>query len=555
VAKDERGKTVSQFGQGPGMPGQQGGTGSSLPGHGDPWPGHGALFAAAPAAEILSSDGGTVQPGSRRRRTSLVAGVIAFAVLAAGGAGYAAFSALNGGGSQPEDVLPASTIAFLKVDLDPSAGQKLELFSLLQKFPQAAQLQGSDATFGDWLVRRLVESGSGAISYATDVKPWLGKRFAVAVLPGASGAGSVDAVLALQETDDKAAAAALDKIKKVSSSHAFDYAFANGYVVVSPDSSDAAHRAVTAGALAPLTSNRQFVADVASLNSDQVVTGWADATKLGQLVKARLATAAGSGALGALGVAGSGVGGLTSLVGNAYQGRYVMGVHAADGSIEIQVESLGGKPEAALPGVRGIDHVAARAVGVVAIGGLGSRIQAQWQQLSAISLYGGLFAQLHRSTGLTLPGDLETLLGSELDISVGADLARSPAIVAASTSKDPAAAKAVLDKLLHGTRAPVGSIGERIAGPVFYVGNSQAAVAAAGSGHAITANPLYSQAVGDATGAQLVGFVDLTKVWAAMGASTLHTPSQLEAEHLAAVGFTERAGGDTSSFTVRLVIR
>jgi len=535
------------------MPGQPGGTPSSLPGSGDPWPGHGALFAAAPAVEILSSDGGFVQTPPRRRRMRLVGGVAAAAVLIAGGGAYAAFSAFNGSGTQPEDVLPASAVAFVKVDLDPSAGQKLELFNLLQKFPQAAQVQGSDTTFGDWLVRRLVESGSGPISYATDVKPWLGKRFAVAVIPGAAGTSTVDTVLALQETDDHAAGAALDKIKKASSSHRFDYAFANGYVVVSPDSVDAAHRAVAAGTATPLASNQQFVADVATLNSDQVVTGWADATKLGALLKAQLASTAGKGALGALGGAGGGLGGLSAMVDNAYQGRYVLGVHAADGTIVVQMASLGGKPSPPMPAVGGVDHVAANAVGVVAIGGLGSRLAAQWQQLSTISMYRGLFAQLHASTGLNLPADLQTLLGSELDVSVGGDLSRAPAVVAAATSKDPAAAKAVLDRLLRGMGAPTGVLAERTTGHVLYVGSSPAAVNAAGTGHPITSDPLYSQAVQDAAGAQLVGFVDLTKVWAALGSTALRTPAQLEAEHLAALGFTEHSSGTSSSFTLRLV--
>jgi len=537
------------------MPGPQDRTPSSLPGHGDPWPGHGALFAAAPAVEILSSDGGIIQPPHRPRRARLVGAIAAVAVLMAGGGAYAAFSAFNGSGAQPEDVLPASSIAFVKVDLDPSAGQKLELFRLLQKFPQSAQLRSGDATFGDWLVRRLVESGSGPISYAADIKPWLGKRFAVAVVPGAAGAGSVDTVLALAETDDQAAGAAMDKIKKASSSHTFDYAFANGYVVVSPDSADAAHRAVAAGAATSLASNQQFVADVATLNSDQVVTGWADAAKLGQLVKARLASTAGRSAIGALGGAGGGLGGLSSLVDNAYQGRYVLGMHAADGSIEIQVASIGGRPAPAEPAVSGLDHVAANAVGVVAIGGLGSRLAAQWQQLSAISMYRGLFTQLHASTGLNLPADLQTLLGSELDISVGGDLSRRPAVVAAATSHDPAAAKEVLNRLLHGMGAPAGVFGERASGQVLYVGSSQAAADAAGTGHAITSDPLYSQAVQDAAGAQLVGFVDLTKIWAALSSPALRSPAQTEAQHLAAVGFTEHSSGTSASFTLRLVIR
>ncbi len=555
---------MSQYGEGTGTPGQHGLTPQSpVPsslGSGDDWPGHGVLFGAAPAVEILSSDGGVVQVPARRRRTSLVAGVAAVAVLAAGGAGYAAFSALNGGGSQPEDVLPASTIAFVKVDLDPSAGQKLELYRLLQKFPDSAQLQGSDTDFGGWLVRRLVgaDPAGSALSYATDVKPWLGKRFAVAAVPGTAGAGSVDALIVLQESDDKSAAAALDKVKHASAPGAFDYAFADGYVVVSPGSADAAHRAVAAAAGSPLAKNQQFVSDVATLKSDEVVTGWADLTKVGALAKRQLAAAGAGGANGALGVLGGasgGLGGLGSLVDNAYQGRIVIGLHAADGAVELQAESLGGKPSAAVPAVGGIDHTAADAVGVVAIGGLGTRLAAGWKQLAGVPVYQGLFAQLHQRVGLELPGDLKTLLGSELDVSVGGDLRGTPSVVAAATTNDPGAAKAVLDKILKGVGAPPGVVGERVSGQVFYVGSTQSAVDGAGSTHVISQDPLFGPAVGDPTGAQVVGFVDLSKIWAAIGGQALSTPSQKEAEHLAAVGFTSRQDGSTSSFTLRVVLR
>ncbi len=512
----------------------------------------GELLGAASAVEILSSEGGVAVPSPRRRRTSLVAGIAALAVIAAGGAGYAAFSAFNGSGSQPEEVLPASTIAFVKVDLDPSAGQKLELLQLLKKFPRSAQLQSSDTDFGDWLVRRLVESdpGSSGITYATDVKPWLGKRFAVAALPGAKGAGSVDAVVVLQETDDTAAAAALAKIKAKSASPAFDYAFSNGYVVVAPDSADAAHRAVAAATTSSLAHDQQFVADVATLQSDEVITGWADAKKVGAVLKGQLASGT------ALGGIGSDASGLGALVDSKYTGRYVLGVHAASGSIELKAESLGGASTPVVAPVRGIDHTAADAVGVLAVSGLDTGIDAAWASVSTVPAYKSLVDEMQRSLRLTLPGDLETLLGSELDVSVGGDLNQAPTIVAAATSKDPDAAKAVLDKLLGAAGAPAGAIGERRAGDVLYVGSTQDAVDSAGAtSGGISKDPLFAQAVADPASSQLIGFIDLTKVWSAVGDKVLTSPSDKEAEHLAAIGFCAKSSGGTSSFTLRIVLR
>jgi len=545
---------VSQFGVGPGTSGQQGAAPEAQGASRDAWPGHGALFGAAPAVEILSSETGVALSPRRRRRTALVAGVAAVAVIAAGGAAVAAFNAFNGGGAQPEDVLPASTIAFVKVDLDPSAGQKIELYKLLQKFPRSAQLQGTDTDFGGWLVRRLLESGSGSstLSYAADVQPWLGQRFAVATVPSSTVPGTVDDLVVLQESDDTAAAAALEKIRHASSSRGFDYAFADGYVVVSPQSPGAAHRAVAAASSSPLGQSSQYLSDVAGLGSDEVITGWADATAERALVNRQLASRAGaSGAVGLLG----GAGGLGALVDSAYQGRFVLGVHAADGSIEIQAASLGGGISPAVSPVRGIDHVARGAVGVVAISGVDARLAAGWKQLAANPVYANLFRQLHQNVGLDIPGDLQKLLGSEVDLSVGGDLSHAPVVVAASTSGDPAAAKAVFDKILHGmgARAPV--LGESVAGGVFYVGSTQNAVDAAGTGQAISANPLYSQAVADPAGAQLVGFVDLTKIWADLGSKVLTSATQQEAEHLAAVGLSVHQSGADTSVVLRIVLR
>ena len=68
-------------------------------------------------------------------------------------------------------------------------------------------------------------------------------------------------------------------------------------------------------------------------------------------------------------------------------------------------------------------------------------------------------------------------------------------------------------------------------------------------------NPLYAPAVGDPAGAQMIAFVDMTKVWAALGGGGLSSPSQKEAAHVAAVGLTARQDGASSFLTLRVVLR
>ena len=504
-------------------------------------------IALAPV-EILSNEGGVLLPVQRRRRTGLIAGIATVAVLATAAGSFAAWSALSGGGAQPEDVLPASTIAFAKVDLDPAAGQKIQLYNLLRKFPDTAQLKDTDKDFGQWLVRRLTESAgtSSGVDFARDIEPWLGRRFAVAAVPGPSADEPVEPLVVLQETDEKAATAALDKIRKADGVDKLDYAFQDGYVVVATSSSTAAHAAVAAALKAPLGEDTRFLDDVASLKSDQVVTAWADAGAVGKLVRAE------AGKLNAL------PGGqLGQLVDATYQGRWVLGIHAADSTVEMVVNTRGGKPGAAVPPLSAIGHVAPDAWGVLAIGGMDQRVDDLWKQVSAVPTYKHMVAQATDELGLDLPGDLKTLLGSELELSIGGHVQESPTFVAAATSKDAATAAAAKDRLaaiVDSAGAPQDLLAARVDGNTLYVGSSQEAVDGAGDGK-LAADPLFAQAVADPGSAEVLAFFDLTGVWKSLESGVLHGSANKEFEHLAAVGFSGRHSGGDSSFTLRIVLR
>src|SRR6185503_3279771 len=76
-----------------------------------------------------------------------VAAVTAVAtVLAVTAAGAAFHSVVDGGGPQPEDVLPANAVAFVKLDLNPSAGQKLAVYQLASRFPKVKSKVTSEDT-------------------------------------------------------------------------------------------------------------------------------------------------------------------------------------------------------------------------------------------------------------------------------------------------------------------------------------------------------------------------------------------------------------------------
>jgi hypothetical protein len=70
------------------------------------------------------------------RRRGVVIGAVVASLLVVGAVGaVGAKLALGGGGKQPAEVLPREAVGYIRVDLDPSAGQKIAAFRLLDKLP------------------------------------------------------------------------------------------------------------------------------------------------------------------------------------------------------------------------------------------------------------------------------------------------------------------------------------------------------------------------------------------------------------------------------------
>ena len=94
--------------------------------------------------------------GSSKGSKKWVGAAVAVAVVAAVTlGGTAVVSALGGGGAQPEDVLPANAIAFAKLDLNPSAGQKLAVFQLASKFPKSKVTSKDTSVKAVWIAEKV----------------------------------------------------------------------------------------------------------------------------------------------------------------------------------------------------------------------------------------------------------------------------------------------------------------------------------------------------------------------------------------------------------------
>lgn len=172
-----------------------------------------------PPAEILESGRGAGLPpreprprrtGGRRR---WVAGGLA--VVAVGTAAAVAYGTwwYSSTGAQPAEALPASTIGYAALDLDPSGGQKIDALRTLKKLPVASDELGLGGDVGDVdvtsAVLDVVLRGTVCDLGADDLA-WVGDRGAIAAVPSDDGPVAV-AVLQVED-----AAAAEDGVAELS---------------------------------------------------------------------------------------------------------------------------------------------------------------------------------------------------------------------------------------------------------------------------------------------------------------------------------------------------
>ena len=217
---------------------------------------------AAPVADLAAT--------APRKRWPFVVGAVVVGAVVLAGAAVAAFVLLSGRGPQPEAALPADTIGFVKLDLDPSAGQKVNTLRFLRDNLPADMGFSVDPDSPDPIGDALASSGvfDGEDFTWQDIDAWVGDRAAVAAVP--TGAGEVAPVFIIR-IDDEAA------MRSFFAAHAPDAAYGmvrEGYAVI----------AETKGAVDAVTGAQSWLADSASFRSDmsqlgggQIVVGWADA--------------------------------------------------------------------------------------------------------------------------------------------------------------------------------------------------------------------------------------------------------------------------------------
>lgn len=167
------------------------------------------------------------EPPRPRRRAAAVAGIVGVAAVVGGGAW--AWQVWAAQGPQPAEALPADTLAYVAVDLDPPGGQKVAAYQALKKIPSLAKELGigSQDDLRKSLVESIAEDGDCDLPWG-EVKDWAGDRGALAVVP----MDEPKVVVALQVADPDRARAGLEKVDRSCGDGEFGFTVGDGWAIL-----------------------------------------------------------------------------------------------------------------------------------------------------------------------------------------------------------------------------------------------------------------------------------------------------------------------------------
>jgi hypothetical protein len=377
--------------------------------------------------ETLDSHGGEPRRGGGRRTAIAVAGVAAVAV--AGGAAWAAWSFFSTG-DQPAEALPATTIAYASVDLDPSGGQKIEALRTLKKFPAFEDAVGLDT---DDDVRRWIfdeiqgEAGCDGLDYDDDVEPWLGDRFAVAAVD--TGDDGPAPVFVLQVSDEGAADDGLSAIRDCAGGDdAGAWSIDNGWALVA-ETQEIADQVADATADGSLADDADFGSWMGETGDSGIVSLYAApgagdviAQELEGLISpAMVEEELGSG----ITITDTPVPDETLDLLKDFRGAAAT-LRFDDGGLELEVAADASATGSMANGDAAGDAVASLPEGTVAAFGLSlgegwfDDLLTQLTEVTGESV-DDLIAEASEELGITLPDDAETLAGDALAVSVDED--------------------------------------------------------------------------------------------------------------------------------------
>jgi hypothetical protein len=373
--------------------------------------------------EYLEADQQPRPEAARPRRSVRRTGIIAasaVAVVAAVGGGAYGVSQLMSGGDSAASAVPADAVAYATLDLDPSAAQKIEAVKIFRKFPSLRSELNIGSrddlrrTAFDALVK---DGGCKDVDFDKDVKPWLGNRLGVAAVPGA-GARLLPLV-ALQVTDEDKARAGVRTLEKCEASDSgsadpVGVAFVGDYMLLTEKKNEADAMAKDA-ASGSLADDEDYQTWTKRAGDPGILTMYASKAAPSAVLDER--------ARGEAGGSKQSTSSRKQLEAAFKDFEGASGVvRFKDGAMEAELTTKGlGKGIAADtasgPDVRTLPGTTAAALSVAFKDGWAKSYLDTIKDMGGGS-FDSLLSNGERSTGLTLPDDIETLLGDGFDVSV-----------------------------------------------------------------------------------------------------------------------------------------
>jgi len=479
-------------------------------------------------------------PEPRKKRGKLVPLIAVLAVLlVVGGGGIFAYARLTGG-KQPAAVLPGNAVAYARIDLNPSAGQRVAALRFLMKFPSVKKEIGLTSDNDDLRQKlfELIKKESGGdladVDFDKDIKPWLGDRAGVVAVPGAD-AKEPDAVVAVEVKDEDQATTGLDKLFAEEKDKP-GRAFTDGYVILA-ETQAIVDSAVAAGKDNPLEENAKFSADMSALGEQGFVSFWGDFEGLASFASSELtgedAAAVPEGSMAAA---------------LRFDSQYVelKGVVHGDKSIKVGSSDAGNL----------IAQLPETTAGAIALSDGSNLVDTIWTQLNKST--GGmnlddLTKGFTDEYGLVLPDDLKSLLGKNFVAAIDKD--SDVPKIGLRMETDPAKAEAVVGKVQDLLRSQADldvPIEQAKDADTLVVATEQAYADKLLTDGGLGKTEKFKQAIPDPQNAVMVGYVDLEAI-AAMS-DDLKSDEDLAA--LKSAGYTIRVTGDgEADFTLRVIAK
>lgn len=366
-----------------------------------------------------ASDAAPTAPPKSRKRAILISSAAAVAVLAGGAAAWAALFA---GGTQPDEVLPGNAVAFVRVDLDPSAGQKVEALKVIDKLPGGSH---DDLRKDIWKTIADGDSTLGKIDYDKDIKPWVGNRVGAVLLPTLNKDGDPNTVVAIQADDTTKAEATL---KRLTRAHHAGVAVKGDYVLIADTQKVADAAAASKTSLADNVAYKKATGDI----EGTVMNGWADLGKTTKLIKDSASSS-----------------GTQVPFSQAAKGQIAFAARLHDGTIDVSGHTTGAA-RGKLPHVTGTVSAAnlPRTTTIaVQADGLGQAFAKSWPGLAKQA--GPQVTQSAQMLGVHLPEDVVSLLGERLLFAVdGNPDAATPKMAGISVTDDAKRVQGLLNMMM-----------------------------------------------------------------------------------------------------------